>query len=118
MEPGQDLDNFLFVLDECRDLLEGMGETVHDERYEGIVLQTLQPEHERVRTARYERREFGLDDIQHIVHTMYVDNLSRSVYAKPVARRGIAMQVVGHTSSDVLSTTAKDSDTLRRTAPS
>ena len=47
-------------------------------------------------------KDFGLDDIRHMVHTMYVDNLSRSVNAKPVAGRDIAMQVVGHTtSSDV-----------------
>ena len=32
---------------------------------------------------------------------MYVDNLSRSDNGNPVAGRGIAMQVVGHTSSDV-----------------
>ena len=36
-----------------------------------------------------------------MVHTMYVDNLSRSVNAKPVAGRGIAMRVVGYTSHDV-----------------
>ena len=48
-----------------------------------------------------ERRDFGLDDTRHMVHTMYVDNLSRSVNAKPVAGRGIAMRVVGYTSHDV-----------------
>ena len=36
-----------------------------------------------------------------MVHTMYVNNLPRSVNAKPVLGRGIAMQVAGHTSSDV-----------------
>ena len=59
------------------------------------------PENERVRTALDERRDFGLEDIRHMVHTMYVNNLSRSVNAKSVARRGIAMQMVGYTSSDV-----------------
>ena len=44
MEPGQDPDDFFFVLDECRDLLEEMGHTVHDERYEDIILQALPPE--------------------------------------------------------------------------
>ena len=91
----------MFVLDECRDLLEETGQTVHDERYEDIILQALPPVYERVRTASYERRDFGLDDIRHMVHTMYVDNLSRSVNANPIAGRGIAMQVVRHTSSDV-----------------
>ena len=32
---------------------------------------------------------------------MYVDNLSRSVNAKPVASRSIAMQVLGHTSYEM-----------------
>ena len=78
-----------------------MGQTVQDERYGDIVLQALPPEYERVRTASYERRDFWPDDIRHMVHTMYVDSLSRSVNAKPVAGRGVDMQVVGHTSSDV-----------------
>ena len=72
-----------------------MGQTVHDERYDDITLQVIPPEYERIRTASYERRGFGLDDIRHMVHTMYVENLSRSVNAKPVAGRRIAMQVVG-----------------------
>ena len=38
---------------------------------------------------------------------MYVDNLSRSIKAKPVVRRGIAMQMV-HTSSDVQSNYCKE----------
>ena len=76
VEPGQDPDDIFFVLDEYRDLLEEMGQTVHDERYEDIVLQALSPEYERVRTASYERQDFELDDIRHMVHTMYVDNLS------------------------------------------
>ena len=101
IEPGQDPNDFVFVLDEGRDLLEEMGQTVHDERYEDIILQALPPEYERVRPPSYEKRDFGLDDIRRMVHIMYVDNLSRSVNVKPVAGRSIAMQVLGHTSSNV-----------------
>lgn len=39
--PGQDLDASFFVLDESRGRLEEMGQTVHDERYEGIILQAF-----------------------------------------------------------------------------
>ena len=78
-----------------------MGQILHEERYEDIILHALLPEYEKVRTASYERRDFGLDDIWHTVYTMYVDNFSRSVSAKSVAGRGITMQVVGHSSSDV-----------------
>ena len=78
-----------------------MGQTVHDERYEDIILQALPSEYERIRTASYERRDFGLNGIQHMVHTMYVDNLSRSFNSKPIAGHGIAMKVMGDNSSDV-----------------
>ena len=98
MGPGQDPDDLFF---EYRDLLEEMGQTVHDERYEVIILQALPSEYERVRTASYERRDFGLDDIRRMVSTMCVNNLSRSSNSKPVAGRGIAIQVVGDSSSDV-----------------
>ena len=101
MEPGKDPDDLSFVLDECRDLLEEMRQTAQDERCEDIILQPLPLEYERVRTASYVRREFRLDDIRHMVHTMYVDNFSRSVNAMPVVGLCIAMQAVGHTSSDV-----------------
>ena len=48
IEPDQDPVDFVFVLDVCRDLLEKMGQTVHDERNEGIILQALPAEYERV----------------------------------------------------------------------
>ena len=54
MQPGQNPDDFLFVLEECRDLPAKMGQMVHDERYDEIILQALPPEYERVRTASYE----------------------------------------------------------------
>ena len=79
MQPGQNPDDFLFVLEECRDLPAKMGQMVHDERYDEIILQALPPEYERVRTASYERRDFGLEESRHMVHTMYVDYLSRSL---------------------------------------
>ena len=44
MDPGQDPDDFFFVLDECRQQLEDMGESVHDERYEDSILQALPAE--------------------------------------------------------------------------
>ena len=96
-----DLDDLSLVVDECPDFREEMRHTVHDERYEGIILQTLRGEYERGRTASYERLDFGLDEIRHMVHTTYVDNLSLSFKPKPVAGRGIAIQVVGDNISDV-----------------
>ena len=76
MDPGQDHDDSFFILDECRQQLEDMGESVHDERYEDIILQALPVEYERVRQTSHEKRDFGLDNIRHMVHSIYVDNLS------------------------------------------
>ena len=72
-----------------------------DERYEDIILQVLPAEKERVRSASYEKMDFGLVEIRHMVHTMFVEILSRSFHSKPVAGHGIAMQAAGHTNSDV-----------------
>ena len=84
-----------------------MGQTVHDERYEDIILRALPIEYERVPTARYESRDFGLDDTRHMVHTMYVDSLWHPSNAKLVAGRGIAMQVPEHNGSNVQCTYCK-----------
>ena len=51
-------------------LLEKIGQTVHDERYEDIILQAVPPEYEMVRAAR---REAGLWAGRHSAHgTHYV----------------------------------------------
>lgn len=89
------------MLDERRDFLEGMGQTVHDERYVDIILQALPAEYERVRNASYEKRDVDMDEIWRIVYTIYADNHSRSSYAQPVAGRDIAMQVARHNGSVV-----------------
>ena len=100
MEPDQDPYDFVFVLDVCRDLLEEMRQTVHDERTEDTFLQVLSPEYERVGTS-YEKQDFGLGDIRQMVRTMFVDSLSRFVHSKPVADHGIAMQEAEKPNSEV-----------------
>ena len=55
MEPDQDPDYLIFVLNGCRDLLEEMGQAMHDERYEDIILQTLPVEYEKVKNVSYEK---------------------------------------------------------------
>ena len=91
MEPGQDSEDLFFVLDQYRDLLEEMGQTVHDERYERGHHSPSHFYRVRKRTNR-QLREAGLrlDDLRRMVHTMYRDNLSKSFNAKPVAGHGIA----------------------------
>ena len=55
MDPDQDPDDFFFILDECRQQLEDMGESVHDERYEDVILQALPVEYKRVRQTSHEK---------------------------------------------------------------
>lgn len=38
MKPDQDPDGLCFVLDECNQILEGMKQTVHDERHDSIII--------------------------------------------------------------------------------
>ena len=101
MESGQDPDDFFSVMYGCRSLHEEMRRTVHDKRQEGIILQAFGVEYEKVRNASYEKWDFGLVDIGHMVHTMFVDSRSRPPHSMSIADRGIAMQTTGHTSSDV-----------------
>ena len=48
MKPGQDPDDLFSVLNGCCDLPEKMGQTVHGEFYEEIILQALLAAYERV----------------------------------------------------------------------
>lgn len=57
-------------MDGYRDRLEEMGRPIPHDRYEGIILRALPTEHERVRIARCEKRDFNLADIRHMVRTM------------------------------------------------
>lgn len=49
----------------------------------------------------YKKRDFGLDDIRHMVQTMFVDNLSPPSNSEPIAGRTITMQMARHKCSDV-----------------
>lgn len=66
-----------------------------DERYEDVILRALPVEYDRVRLASYEKHDFSLADIRHMISTMYVDYLSRPNAANLVAGRGVAMQASG-----------------------
>lgn len=101
IEPDQDPGELIFVLDECRQLLEGTRKTVHNEWYEDIFLQVHSAEYKRMQLIFYKKKKFGLDDIQHVAHTIYLDTLSHPSNSKPIGSRDIAMQAAEHTSSDV-----------------
>lgn len=77
MERGKETDDLFFILNECRQLLDGMGQTVHDKRYDKFFRQVLPAEYERVRLTSYEKWGVGLNDIWHMMYAMYVDNILR-----------------------------------------
>ena len=95
MKSGDDADDFLYTIDGYRERLKDMGQPLPDERYEDIILQALPAEYERVRTASYERRDFHLADIRHMMSALYIDCLSRPNNSLLVAGRGVAMQATG-----------------------
>ncbi|CAM9788131.1 unnamed protein product, partial [Sphacelaria rigidula] len=63
MKPGEDPENFFQDMDEIRLRLEGLGDKMHDDRYEDIILKAITPEYDFVRTKCYTERDFGLDNI-------------------------------------------------------
>ena len=93
MKSGDDPDDFIYTINGYRKRLEVMGQPVPDERYEGILLQALPAEYERVRTASYERRDFRLADIRRMINALYIDCLSRPNNSPSVVGRGVATQL-------------------------
>lgn len=95
VEPIEDLDDFFFIRGECGLLFEDMAKTVQEERHEENIHQALTAEYERIRVASFEKRKFRLRDIQSMMHTMDVHNLSSPFNSKSIAGRGPAMQTGG-----------------------
>ncbi|CAN0015680.1 unnamed protein product, partial [Sphacelaria rigidula] len=63
MKPGEDPKTFFQDMDENRPRLEGLGDKVHDDRYEDIILKAITPEYGFVRTKCFTERDFGIDSI-------------------------------------------------------
>ena len=104
MTPGQDPDEFLYIMDSRRDRLNTSTppEGPTDRQYEDILLQALSPDYESIRRAHLERRDFGLADIRRMMAAIYADNLSRqSITTTGIAGPGAAMKTVDRDLSDV-----------------
>ena len=104
MTPGQDPDEFLYIMDSRRDRLNTSTppEGPTDRQYEDILLQALSPDYESIRRAHLKRRDFGLADIRRMMAAIYADNLSRrSITTTGIAGPGAAMKTVDRDLSDV-----------------
>ena len=80
MSSGQDPDVFLYDLDtRCKRLSAcDPPEGPTDRQFEGIILQALPPEYERIRTSYLEKPDFGIADIHRMMSAIYAANLARS----------------------------------------
>ena len=69
MRSGQDLDEYLYIMDSCRDCLNPCDppEDPKDRQHEDIILQALPPEYKAIRQAHLERGDFGLANIRRMM---------------------------------------------------
>ena len=121
MRSDEDLDDFLYKKDRCRDRLNSVTpkEGASDRRYEDITLQYLPPEYDRIRQTHFEREDCSLTDIRRMMSKVYAANLARSNSDSSVriAGRGVACRRRGGTSAKQIVTSATSSAIIRTTAP-
>ena len=95
----KDPDDFRNKKDRCRDRLNSVTpkEGPSDRRYEGIILQRLPPEYDRIRQTHFQREDCNLADIRRMMSKIYTDNLARSNSdsSRGIAGRGATMQATG-----------------------
>ena len=96
MRSDEDLDDFLYKKDRCRDRLNSVTpkKGPSDRRYEDIILQCLPPEYDRLRQMHFKREDCSLADIRRMMTKIYGDNLARSHSAssRGIAGRDVAVQ--------------------------
>ena len=80
MHSEQDLDEYLYIMDSCRDRLNACDppEGSTNRQYEHIILQVLPPEYMAIRQAHLRGRTSALPIFRRIMASIYADNLARS----------------------------------------
>ena len=98
MRSEQDPDEYLYIMDTCRDRLNACDppEGPTDRQYEDILLQALPPEYKAIRQVHLERGDFGLADIRRMMAAIYADNPARSCSDsfRGIAGHGAAIQAM------------------------
>ena len=120
MRPCQDPDDYMYHMDSFRDRFNVCDppEGPTDRQYEGITLQALSSEYDRICQTHLERRDFGLAGIHRMMAAIDTDNLSRSKSSKGIAGRGAALQAVGRTTLVSYVITATNLDISKESAHS
>ena len=87
MSPGQDPDEFPYELDTLCERPNACDppEGPTDRQFEGIILQDLPPEYERIRTSHLEKPDSGITDIRRMMSAIYAANLARSSLTTEIA---------------------------------
>ena len=105
MRSEQDPDEYLYIMDSCRDRLNACDspEGPTDRQYEDILLQDLPSEYKAIRQAHLGRGDFGLADIRRMMAAISADNLarSRSDSFRGIVGRGAAMQTMTRDRNDI-----------------
>ena len=104
MRPDQNPNVYLYHMGSCRDRLNACDppEGPTDRQHEGITLQALPSEYDRIRHTHLERKGFGLADIHRVMAAIYADHLSRSESSKGIAGRNAEIQAVDRNRTSVL----------------
>ena len=104
MSPCQGLDEFLYELDNRRELLNACdspkGPT--DRQFEDIIVQALPPEYERIRTSHLEKLDFRITDICRTMSANYAANLARSSSTTGITERGAALPAAEDNRRDII----------------
>ena len=91
MEEEQDPDDFTIKLLEIRGRLHEMGEKISDERFEDILLQGLTDDYEFIKMTSFHSPNFGVNEVQSMMRSLYIDRLRRPGHVNKLAGRGAAM---------------------------
>lgn len=100
MRPGQDTDDFLYIMEISRDRLHDMGDYISPGRLCDHILNTFTPDYNFERSTRFKDSEFGLEDNKSAMPNMYIYLLSRSLSTPSTVGRAVAMQVQDNLSAD------------------
>ena len=105
MRLGQDLDEYFYTMDSCRDHLNACDppEGPTDRQNKDIILQALPPEYTVIRQAHLERGDFELADIRRMMAAIYADIPARSRFdsVRGIAGSGATMQAMTRDRKDI-----------------
>ena len=93
MPSGGDPTDFIAEMDDLRLRLEELGESILDDTYADLLLNSFPAEFDFIRQMNHRDRNFTLEQIKRTAANFYIDELSRKSTKSSVSGRGAAMAV-------------------------